>query len=105
MNLSATAHPGGERDGGLSGLSGGGTRSRILFRSFEHSSHQHLERFLPLLFGGLQNRGEHGLCARASFGTVAAPVLARANQSADRSLANVVGGVEPRAIEESEQVR
>jgi len=67
--------------------------------------HQDLEGFLPLLFGGLENRGEHLLSARASFRTVPSPVLARTDQRSDGSLAYIVGGIQAGTIEESEQVR
>jgi len=59
-------------------------------------------RFLALLFGRLQNAGEHRLGASSSGYAVAAPVLARADERSDGSLAYVVSGLQPGRIEESE---
>jgi hypothetical protein len=52
----------------------------------------------------LQNAGEHGLSASTSWGTVAAPVFARADEGADGSLADIVGGIQPGTIKEGEEV-
>jgi hypothetical protein len=52
--------------------------------------HQNVEGLLPLLLGGLQNGGEHGLRPRTSFRAVATPVLARPDQGADGSLTLLV---------------
>jgi hypothetical protein len=48
---------------------------------------------LALLFGGLQNAGEHRLGASSFLGAVPAPVLARADQGSYGSLGGIVGRI------------
>ena len=48
--------------------------------------HHHVEGVLALLFGRLEQTGQHRLGVCAVLGPVAAPVLARADQGADRAL-------------------
>jgi hypothetical protein len=60
---------------------------------------------LVLLFGGLQNAGEHRLGTSSAWGAIAAPVLARPDQGADGALADIVGGIQPGTIKKGEQVR
>jgi hypothetical protein len=57
-----------------------------------------------LLFGGLQNAGEHGLGASSAKGAIAAPVFARPDQGTDGALTDIVGGIQPGTIKKGEDI-
>jgi hypothetical protein len=59
---------------------------------------------LALLFGGLQNAGEHRLGARSFFRAVSAPVLARPDQRSYGSLGGIVGRIQAGTVKIGEEV-